>query len=392
MRHLFFIILFLLSAISSLCAQVADSVKIEFITCSPGKEIYELEGHAGLRIYTPGGDDVILNWGLFDFNSDHFVYRFLKGETDYMVGAMPTLPFVNFYAAEGRSVHAFELNLTPEEKQKLLEAVSVNMLPENRVYRYNYVKDNCSTRPLQMIERAVGDTLTVALPAGYTLDSFREAMQFYHANYPWYQFGVDVALGKGIDTPATPRDLLFAPALADLMLPSATIGVRQIVSHSYYLAGGPENNAVEEPTPWYLAPLFWSIILLIATIALTIRDLHCVRISRWFDSIFYGAIFVASLLVTFLIFISSHEATSPNYQLLLFNPLTIIGAVGIWIKRAHSLVFCWQIVNFVALILLIFVWLTGFQYLNPAVIILTVTDLLRSSAYIFIKCCQNRKE
>ncbi|MBD5248721.1 MAG: DUF4105 domain-containing protein [Barnesiella sp.] len=387
----YFTLLFIFFCIT-LHAEPTDSVRVEFITCSPGSEIYELEGHAGLRVYTPGGVDVIYNWGLFDFNSDNFAYRFVKGETDYMVGGIPTEAFVRYYASEGRSVRAFELNLTPEEKGRLIDAININLLPQNRVYRYNYVKDNCSTRPLSLIEQAVGDTMRVTLPEGCEISSFRDAMRHYHANYPWYQMGVDIALGSGIDHPETPRAMLFAPDLAEKMLGDATIAGRPVVSRSYYLTGNELSNAVEPATAWYLSPLFWSIILLLSAGAISFWDIRRGTVSRWFDTLFYGAIFVASLPVCFLIFISTHEATSPNWQLLLFNPLTIIGVAGIWIKRAQSLVFCWQIVNFVALILLLILWGCGAQQFNTAIILLTITDLLRSSTYIIIKCRQKRND
>ncbi|MDE6265825.1 MAG: DUF4105 domain-containing protein [Muribaculaceae bacterium] len=381
-----------LLAVTSSYGQQSDSLIVEFITCSPGSEIYELEGHAGLRLHIPGGEDVILNWGLFDFNSDNFAYRFVKGETDYMAGAVPTEYFLRYYRDEGRSVHAHVLNLTREEKERLSDAIRVNLLPQNRVYRYNYVKDNCSTRPLSMIEQVVGDTIRTSFPEDFSSRTFREAMRHYHSNYPWYQLGVDIALGNGIDKAESPRSMMFAPDFADIMLPTATIGGRPLVLDSYYLTGDTSSNAVDAPTPWYLSPLFCSIIILVAAILLTIRDLRRGRISRWFDTLLYATVFIVSVVVTFLVFFSSHEATSPNWQMLIFNPLSIIGVAGIWIKRAQSLVFCWQIVNFVALILLLILWLWGVQELNPAVIILTVTDLLRSSAYIFEECHRSRKD
>ncbi|MDE7153513.1 MAG: DUF4105 domain-containing protein [Muribaculaceae bacterium] len=387
------ILLLLAAVVPRLRAELMDSVRVEFIVCSPGSEIYELEGHSGLRIYQPGGYDVTFNWGLFDFQSDNFAYRFVKGETDYLVGAIPTDHFLAYYAGEGRSVHAHELNLTAEEKLRLISAVDENMLPENRVYRYNYVKDNCSTRPLRLVEAAVGDTVSATLPDSLQLTTFRRAMDHFHAAYPWYQLGVDIALGSGIDTYAGPRDMMFAPVLADVMLPGSTIGDRKLVNRSYYLTGDAASDATGDPTPWYLSPLFIMSLLLVIAIVLTVRDIRSIKLSRWFDTVFYSSLFVAGLVVTFLIFISSHEATSPNLLLLMFNPLTIIGAVGIWIKRAQSLVFCWQIVNFVALILLLILWLTGPQRFNIAVILLAVTDLLRSIAYIYVILCRrNRKD
>ena len=102
----------------------------------------------------------MLNYGLFDFNAPGFVYRFVKGETDYFVGLADFNSFVQSYAAQGRRVVEQQLDLTGEEKSNIIDLAQKALLPENRVYRYNYVKDNCSTRCLQLIEAAVGDTLT----------------------------------------------------------------------------------------------------------------------------------------------------------------------------------------------------------------------------------------
>ena len=42
------------------------------------------------------------NFGLFDFDSPNFVYRFVSGQTDYMAGAMPWQPFLDSYRRLGR--------------------------------------------------------------------------------------------------------------------------------------------------------------------------------------------------------------------------------------------------------------------------------------------------
>ena len=38
------------------------------------------------------------------------------------------------------------------QKRRLLDLLETNVLPQNRTYRYNYVKDNCATRPLRAVE------------------------------------------------------------------------------------------------------------------------------------------------------------------------------------------------------------------------------------------------
>ena len=123
---------------------------------------------------------------------------------------------------------AHELNFTPEQKARLVDLLKENVKPENAVYRYNYVKDNCATRPLRAVELAAGDSLRLA-PAPFEANSsipvtFRNIMRHYHKNYPWYQFGIDIALGSGIDYLLSRREMTFAPAELDKMLVNAEVG------------------------------------------------------------------------------------------------------------------------------------------------------------------------
>ncbi|MDE6486383.1 MAG: DUF4105 domain-containing protein, partial [Muribaculaceae bacterium] len=123
---------------------------ISYIVCDAGADIYQLEGHAALRVQTPDAD-IAVNYGLFDFSAPGFVWRFALGRTDYMCGAAPWPWFLDTYRREGRRVTQHRLDLTPSEKAAVISALSRNLTPEHRVYRYNYVKDNCATRPLAIV-------------------------------------------------------------------------------------------------------------------------------------------------------------------------------------------------------------------------------------------------
>lgn len=109
------------------------------------------------------------------------------------------------------------------------------------MYRYDYVADNCATRPLAVIENAIGDSLRLGeagLPEEAS-SSFRSAMRHYHENYPWYQFGIDLALGSDIDRKISRRELSFSPEALENMLAGATrISGRPIVSETRVLVEG----------------------------------------------------------------------------------------------------------------------------------------------------------
>lgn len=391
----------LLSILLCLAAWCAPALRatpvVSLLTVDAGREVYELEGHTELRIRDDAGRDYCVNWGVFDFNSPNFALRFAAGETDYLCIGFPTDMVVAEYVAMGRNVREQVLALDSIQTERLIALVAENMMPQNRVYRYNYVKDNCALRPLTLIERAIGDTLTFRAPEhfryGYSGKTqgatpepatFRSEMSLYHSAYPWYQFGIDLALGSGIDYPITTRERAYSPLYLHDVLAGANVNGRPLVSRESVLVTGTPGGVSQPPTPWPLTPVAVSLYLLAATLAVSVRDLRRRSVSRWFDAPFYFLLFAGGCILTYLIFVSTHEATSPNWLYLWLNPLCIIPVIFEWIKSGKRVVYCYQFCNFAALILLLagHTWLG--QALNTAFLILIACDLIRSFIYIYI--------
>ncbi len=340
--------------------------RVSLLTAMPGGEVYELEGHTGLRVRSQEADFVV-NWGIFDFNSPNFVYRFVKGETDYLCAAYPTEIFLEDYRSQGRQVVEQPLLLDSVQTMRLLALLEENLLPENRVYRYNYVKDNCATRPLLLIEQAAGTQL---IPEDEPWTNFRNEMRRYHRKYPWYQFGIDLALGRGIDAPIGTREAAFAPVslMADLEL-SPLVGPKEFIG---------EQTLEHQSTPWILTPVAVGILLLILSIMVIGKT------AKVFDSVLFTLFGLTGCVLFFLVFVSTHEATSPNLLLLWLNPFCLLGAVLPWLKSAKRLKVCYFFINFALIILLaILAPLLGRQ-MNPAFWLLMSADLVRSFANL--KC------
>lgn len=357
------------------------SYTISLITCSPGHQIYELEGHTGVRIQGAGRDEIV-NWGLFDFDSPGFIYRFVKGETDYMSGSVPTERFVNYYKAQGRGVTEHVLNLTAGEARDIVADIDNQLLPANRTYRYNYVYDNCATRAIQSVRRNVASD--IRLGGGGTIagesTTFRQAMRAYHQAYPWYQFGIDIALGADIDTIIPAYRLEFAPEALGNMVETGRLGNgRALVTSRNILA--PPTSTSPETTPWWLTPLavFW----VLFAIAAVITRLDYVRreTTRWFDFIFYLALALGGCLVTFLVVVSEHEATTPNWNILWMEPLCIIAALAGRRPSTTAATFHW--LNIAAIVAYGVIWISGIQSGNPAFIPILLTSAMRSANYIY---------
>ncbi len=372
--------------------------QVSLLTCSPGSEIYELDGHTALRFAVTGRYDYVVNWGVFDFNSEGFLYRFVKGETDYMAYPFPYEAFLAEYRLQGRTVTEQILNLTPQQAQRLEQLVQINLMPENRTYRYNYILDNCATRPLALIEQAIGSPIVTPNVDGFrygetgivdtdTLHSFRSEMTNSHADYPWYQFGIDLALGSGLDREISSRERTYQPLYLRDALRSAYYTDPSGVNHpllksSANIVSGRRVTATK--TPLWLTPGFCMTIVMLLVGGICLRDIKRRKATRWVDTLLYNCFFIVSLLLTFLIFVSVHEATSPNWLYLWLNPLCLVPAVGIWLKSCKRAVYFYQICNFAALFLLLIIGLLKIQVLNGAFYPLILADMMLSARYIYI--------
>lgn len=374
----------LVFAFFGLRAQAPDSIRLGIVTCYPGGDIYELEGHTALRIYgRVGGQpvDMAVNYGLFDFNAPNFVYRFVKGETDYWCGASAWERFLYPYQCAGRRVVMHDIPLDSIQAQRLISIVNDNLMPWNSTYRYNYVKDNCATRPIRVVERAVGDSIILSPVLSDV--SFRDVMRYFHRNYPWYQFGIDLALGSGIDYKINPREQAFAPALLDLQLADARVGNRPLCGDMIVVNEGSD-DVVEGPTPWYATPLavFWTLFAIVA--CFTIHDIKRMKVSKWLDALLFGVFGIAGCVLTFLIFVSVHEATSPNWLYLWLNPLCLTVPLLIWLKKCKMIVISYHFINFALIFTMIVAWPLSGQSGNVAFIPLIGCDIMRSVSYLYI--------
>ncbi len=373
------VILFL--AFPSVATQKRDSIVVSLLTAWPGPEVYQLCGHSAIRIRGAEVDSV-WNYGVFDFDEPNFVYRFVKGETDYMLVGYPTMWFMPEYLSEGRKVLEQDLNLTQDEAWKLRSLLQTEALPQNRTYRYNYVKDNCATRITDRLAQATDARLI--FPDTIAYGTFRREMRAFHRDYPWYQFGIDLALGSGLDRELRANEEMFVPTVMSDRYAKATLSDgRRLVSDTRQLT--PDSGHATLPaTPWYLTPNFWSVICFILMAAFSVFMAWKRRILRWLYCLWFAIIGLGGCIIAFLVFASDHEATSPNMLLLWLNPLQLIVAVCVWWPRAHWPVNIMAWYNIVVLGILLIIWPFQLQSANPAFFPLMGATLALSIVYAIL--------
>lgn len=305
-----------------------DSIEVSLLTCSPHEEIYSLYGHTALRwhdLHQSGpsaGNDIAFNWGIFNFNKPYFVLRFVFGLTDYELGIMPFQYFCTYYEKWGSSVTEQVLNLSNEEKMKLEAALQENLQPENRIYRYNYFYDNCSTRPRNIIEECINGKVEYAQREDYT-PSYREMVGVCTRNHPWGTFGNDILLGIKADFKTDMRQQEFLPDNLLYDFDRAQIyadGTYRPLVKERRMVVLPGVQIIEKDFP--LTPTECAVVLLIVALLLRGLEWKLKKVFVWWDVLLMLAQGLAGCVLFAMIF-SQHPTTSLNLQILLLNPLPL---------------------------------------------------------------------
>lgn len=297
-----------------------DSVEISLITCTPHEEIYSLYGHTAI-LYRDlrSGQNLVFNYGVFNFEAPHFVSRFVLGKTDYELGIAPLEPFCDYYRHWGSMVTEQVLNLTPEEKLRILTALKINYLPQNRIYRYNFFYDNCSTRPRDIIESNLTGRIIYEPRPDYT-PTYRQMIHELTDHHPWASLGNDLLLGLKADFKTNQREQEFLPLNLMYDFDHAQIyengQYRRLVRERHTLVA-PDVQMIEEEFP--LSPTLCAALLLCISLAVFVAERAKRRCYVWFDAILMTATGLAGCLL-FIMFFSEHPTTSTNLQILVLNP------------------------------------------------------------------------
>ena len=370
----------ILMSVSSQSTIVGDSAELSLITCSPGPVAYEKFGHTALRYFDPAtGLDLVFNYGIFDFDQPGFYYKFVKGETYYMLGVYKTQQFLPQYVERNSQVTEQVLNLTKEEKQQLLDALFVNYLPPNRSYLYNFVFDNCATRPRdKVLELFRGKHVQYYMAEDNR--SFREWVAEYTDYKSWLMFGIDLVFGKDADRIASKWETMFLPEVLSKELSEVQIVDNDSVTRMLFKSETilvPKTNEIEKVNILKL-PLFATSFLLLAVLLVTIYEYRKKKYFKFIDSLLLIITGLAGIIIFFLMFFSIHPLVKMNVNVLWCNPFNIVLGILLWFRKAVKIVNVWQILNVILYFTILFVGAMAFQILNTAFFPLIVILLIRA--------------
>jgi hypothetical protein len=316
--------------------QAGRNVTISLLTMGNGEQVWELFGHNALWIHdNVTNRDTVFNWGVFSFHQEHFIPHFLQGRMLYSMGGDSMENVLAAYRYWNRSVLSQELDLSASQKDSILATIQRNALPENVNYRYDYYRDNCSTRVRDILDHALGGPLSVQA-AGLTDATYRwHSLRLMQGNLP-IMLGVDIGLGRPADVKLTKWQEMFLPRklhdfIAKVNVMDSTGAMKPLVRSDRVLfqaTRAPEPMAPPDMGLWLL---FGGVIGAAVMTALGFMATPLRPGMRFVAALVAGVWSLAvGLLGTVLVLlwaVTDHVFAHSNENVLLFNPLWLALAV-----------------------------------------------------------------
>lgn len=332
--------------IDSLRAVRGENLEFAIYTYGPGDAVFEKFGHIALAMRdTATGEDIAFNWGMFDFDQPHFLRRFLTGDTRYWMAGYDTHAFNAMYRMDNRSIRRQTLVLSPVERGALQDYLIWNAAEQNRYYRYDYYRDNCSTRVRDLLDWALSDvgglrSVLVGRPVApsakddnSTINSElprlswrEETARITASDLPVYA-GIETALGRFADTPLDAWSAAFLPEhLADDLSQTEFRGSMLVSSDSVIFASTRPPLLSLPPSRVSSALILG---LALATFVIVLSAVPPLRSGLTVLGILWYA--TGGVLGTLLLLAATVTKHAPymgnNLSLLIFNPLLLAAAV-----------------------------------------------------------------
>ncbi len=347
-----YLALLLFFSSAGLSAQNVSDIKVYLITCGPGTDTYSIYGHSALRIVLPeNGTDIVYNWGVFDFDTPNFVWKFAKGRLNYMLAATTFERFQQEYMLEQRWMQIQEINLETEEKISLIRLIDDNLKPENKEYLYDFFYDNCSTRIRDLLEKVLGVNLLYPPDDPRRVFSFRVMAGKYQNPYPWLNTGIDLLLGSPCEKKAHLRDRMFLP-----------IEMQRELSESFVRRSGRMVALLKNPVTvldfaepqkknsLFTSPTFIFSLLLIALVIFFALNKNR-KLIRLADILLFLFFSLLALFMIFSNFMTDHWQLRRNLNILWLSPFLFVCLAAVILKKEwyiwFRIVFVLCIISFV---------------------------------------------
>ena len=338
MKKAFFFAFFAISPFTLSAQTLSTNAKISLLTVSPGAELYSTFGHSAFRINDPQQRlDVVFNYGAFDFRTEGFYIKFLRGTLPYQISGNYFENDITGWTQEKRSVTEQILNLSQAQKQGVYDFLQNNYLPQNREYAYKFFYDNCSTRLRDVLKRVCTDSLTFSKTI-HADSSYRQWIDVYARKNEklWADFGMDLAIGEPSDRNTGANGAMFLPDNLMDAFDNAKIQKdstwKPLVLEKIELNKGMLPIIVKEKELITPNMLFWTFFFLV--LIFTFYQFRKTRNSFIFDKIFFTFVGVFGWFIFVLWFFTDHGVTENNLNIIWTYPLLF--PIALLLKKENS--------------------------------------------------------
>ncbi|MGB5355692.1 MAG: hypothetical protein WBN11_03270, partial [Eudoraea sp.] len=167
------------------------------------------------------------------------------------------------------------------------------------------------------------------------------------------------------------------PNYVRLQFDNSTLDKQAFVTKSKDILVYPETK---NKTFFFLSPLFWLLLLFIATCLITYKDYQRKSRNRWFDFSLFLITGFAGLLIFFLWFLTDHSSTANNYNIFWALPFNFfVGflllkekAITLWLRP-------YLIIAIVLIFIVLVLWISSIQVFSPLTSILLALLTIRYS-------------
>ncbi len=307
-----------------------DAAQAWLVTFSPGEIYFERFGHNAIWLREPAqGLDHTFNFGYFDFEQEDFFLRFMRGRMLYFSIAQPAIREFEYYRQVNRSIRAQKLKLSPAQYQRLRDYLLNEVQPENRNYRYDYYLNNCSTRIRDALDIALNGALSARTGQVPAELNFRDQTRRLTQTQFWYYLGLETGLGLPVDRAVSRWDEMFIPMVVadEISTMSATnTAVREplVEVDTMFYTSTLAPPAAAPASNWYRYLFLGLMVTALAWLS-----------GRYMPPVWLAGLSRAWLLISATLgmvlaglwFLTDHEASSYNVNLLLLNPLLLLALV-----------------------------------------------------------------
>lgn len=284
--------------------QAEDFIRVSLVVCEPSNVLYSTLGHACLHLQCPAFDKDFY----FSYESEgvpNKVWTFLRGDLKMGMVAWEPENFLAMYAAEGRGVQEYQLNLTPQQKQALWYHMD-QRVDAGLDLPYDYFRRGCAKSVVEVVNSALGQhTIQYGeWPERLREQTMRELIADRLTDYPWNEFVLHFLGGIEGDKACAPEEKLIIPTDLVEVWQQATIDGHPLLAREPHVLVEP--TTTKKTVTWF-TPMLVALLLLI--------------VSWWTPWPMLVVQTVIGLVMCYLIGFSDLPCTTWNWLIIPFNPL-----------------------------------------------------------------------